>query len=235
MNQNIQLHPSWLAALSAEFDMPYMQKLKSYLEQRKQSGARIYPIGSQYFSALNTTPLEQVKVVILGQDPYHGPNQAHGLSFSVPVGERIPPSLRNIYKELHDDLGITIPAHGHLQAWAEQGVLLLNSVLTVEDGQAGAHQGQGWEQFTDAVIAVINQQRQHVVFLLWGSYAQKKGCAIDKKKHLVLQAPHPSPLSAHRGFLGCKHFSKTNTYLQQYGQMPIEWSLPDIGKAPKLL
>ena len=235
MHTTIQLDDSWLEHLDAEFEQPYMKQLKSYLQARKTEGKTIYPAGSQYFAALNTTPLEKVKVVILGQDPYHGPNQAHGLSFSVPVGERIPPSLLNIYKELKDDLNIPLASHGHLKHWAEQGVLLLNSVLTVEAGNAGAHQGKGWEQFTDAIIGTINREREGVVFMLWGSYAQKKGANIDSSKHLVLQAPHPSPLSAHRGFLGCKHFSKANTYLQGYGVSPIDWQLPEKNTAVVLV
>lgn len=235
MNTSIQIDSSWLKHLQTEFEHSYMQQLKSYLQARKAEGKRIYPAGSQYFAALNTTPLHKVKVVILGQDPYHGPNQAHGLSFSVPVGERIPPSLLNIYKELKDDLQIPMASHGHLTHWADQGVLLLNSVLTVEAGNAGAHQGKGWEQFTDAIIATVNAECNHVVFMLWGSYAQKKGANIDGSKHLVLQAPHPSPLSAHRGFLGCKHFSKANAYLLAYGLEPIDWALPSLEKNPTFL
>src|SRR6185312_4984677 len=179
-----------------------------------------------WFNALNTTPFEKVEVVILGQDPYHGPGQAHGLCFSVLPGVPTPPSLVNIFNELKNDLGIPVSRHGCLQHWAEQGVLLLNAVLTVEAGKANSHQGKGWENFTDACIAHLNNERDGLVFLLWGSYAQKKGQLINRHKHLVLEAPHPSPLSAHRGFLGCKHFSKTNNYLEANGQTPVDWSLP---------
>lgn len=223
--RKIQLHPGWLQHLHDQFEQPYMQQLSQFLRAEKASGKRIYPAGDAIFAALNTTPLEAVKVVILGQDPYHGPNQAHGLSFSVPHGQAIPPSLQNIYKELENDVGVTQAQHGNLSSWAEQGVLLLNSVLTVQHGQAASHQGKGWEQFTDAVISVLNQQRDGLVFLLWGSYAQRKGQVIDRDRHLVLSAPHPSPLSAHRGFLGCKHFSKANDYLVQNQQSPINWTV----------
>ena len=224
--RTIKLHPSWLTHLQTEFEQTYMQQLSTFLRDEKAAGQTIYPNGDNIFAALNTTPLNHVKVVILGQDPYHGPGQAHGLSFSVPQGVKIPPSLRNIYQEIHQDLGIQPPAHGNLNSWAEQGVLLLNSVLTVRDSQAASHQGQGWEIFTDKIISTLNEQRQNIVFLLWGSYAQKKGAVIDANKHLVLKAPHPSPLSAHRGFLGCQHFSQTNAYLQQQQQSPIDWSIP---------
>lgn len=223
----IQLHPEWLVALQAEFDQPYMQSLKAFLLDRAKQGAVIYPPGSMMFEALNKTPLSAVRVVILGQDPYHGPHQAHGLSFSVQPGVRVPPSLANIFKCLQNDLGVPIPKHGHLMHWALQGVLLLNSVLSVEQGQAGAHQGRGWEQFTDRIIETINHRSDPVAFLLWGSHAQKKGKNIDSQRHLVLTAPHPSPLSAHRGFLDCQHFSKTNAWLIANGQSPIDWSLPD--------
>ncbi len=226
-NKKIQLHPSWLEHLSAEFDKPYMQQLSQFLRAEKASGKIIYPSGENIFNALNTTTLDRLKVVILGQDPYHGPNQAHGLSFSVLKGVKTPPSLQNIYKEINTDLGIPIPNHGNLQSWAEQGVLLLNSVLTVEHALATSHQKRGWEQFTDAIISVINRECQNIVFLLWGSYAQKKGHVIDRQRHLVLNAPHPSPLSAHRGFLGCKHFSQTNAYLEQQSQQIIDWSVPE--------
>jgi uracil-DNA glycosylase len=224
----IQLEPSWLFHLEAEFAQPYMIELKAFLRQQKQQGKTIYPAGSAYFNAFQHAPVDQVKVVILGQDPYHGPGQAHGLSFSVPPGIKPPPSLANIFKEMDSDLGIPVAAHGCLSPWADQGVLLLNSVLTVEQGLAASHQGKGWETFTDKVIQVINDQLQGVVFLLWGAYAQRKGAMIDRQRHLVLQAPHPSPLSAHRGFLGCRHFSKANDYLQAHGQSPIEWSLPAL-------
>jgi uracil-DNA glycosylase len=221
----IQLHPEWLAALKTEFEQPYMRQLKAFLLARKQAGAVIYPPGPQIFNALDSTPLSSVKVVILGQDPYHGPGQAHGLCFSVRPGVRPPPSLVNIFKEIETDLGLPRPDHGHLQAWAERGVLLLNAVLTVERGQAGAHQGKGWERFTDAVVHTVNEQRDNIVFLLWGSQAQKKGAGIDRNRHLVLTAPHPSPLSAHRGFLGCRHFSQANRWLESRGISPVDWGL----------
>lgn len=225
-NSTIQLHESWLAHLGAEFDQPYMQQLKQFLQQEKQQGKVIYPRGGLIFNALNTTPLDKVKVVILGQDPYHGPNQAHGLCFSVLPGVPFPPSLLNIFKEIEQDIGASMPDHGCLQPWAEQGVLLLNATLTVEQARAGSHQGQGWEQFTDQVIRAVNEQCDGVVFLLWGSYAQKKGQIIDTQKHLVLKSPHPSPLSAHRGFFGSRHFSQANQWLQQKGHVPIQWQLP---------
>jgi len=195
--------------------------------EQKQAGRQIYPPGEQIFSALNATSFDQVRVVILGQDPYHGPSQAHGLCFSVQPGVPVPPSLKNIYKELQQDLGITIPAHGCLTHWAQQGVLLLNAVLTVQAGQANSHRGQGWEQFTDRIIALLNENATNLVFMLWGSYAQRKGAMIDRQRHLVLQAPHPSPLSAHRGFFGNGHFSRANEYLQQHGLPPVDWQLPD--------
>lgn len=219
--------PSWQQALNDEFSAPYMLELKQFLRAEKDNHKVIYPHSSNWFHALETTPLDQVKVVILGQDPYHQPGQAHGLCFSVKPGVKTPPSLVNIYKELDNDLGIKPVQHGYLESWARQGVLLLNAVLTVEDSQANAHQGKGWEQFTDKVISIINEQSDNVVFMLWGSYAQKKGSVIDSQKHLVLKAPHPSPLSAHRGFLGCKHFSQANVYLQQHGASPINWQLPE--------
>jgi uracil-DNA glycosylase len=223
---DIKLEPSWLRVLGDEFDKPYMRELRAFLVAERQAGKVIYPAAGNWFNALDTTPFDQVKVVILGQDPYHGPGQAHGLCFSVPRGVEPPPSLQNIFKELSADLGLPRPAHGNLQHWAEQGVLLLNSVLTVEQGRAGSHQGRGWETFTDACIAHLNREREGLVFLLWGSYAQKKGQLIDRSRHCVLEAPHPSPLSAHRGFLGCRHFSKANEYLQGRGQRPVDWSLP---------
>ena len=222
----IKLDPSWLRVLGDEFDKPYMVQLKAFLRAEKQAGKIIYPAGDNWFNALNSTPFDKVKVVILGQDPYHGPGQAHGLCFSVLPGVPAPPSLVNIYKELATDLNVPISRHGYLEHWAEQGVLLLNAVLTVQHANANSHQGRGWESFTDSCIEHLNRERENLVFLLWGSYAQKKGQLIDRKKHLVLEAPHPSPLSAHRGFLGCKHFSKTNHYLQQHGQQPIDWVLP---------
>lgn len=225
MAREVQLDPSWKAALGSEFDADYMLRLRSFLQHEKAAGKRIFPPGREIFNALNSTPLDTVKVVIIGQDPYHGPGQAHGLCFSVKPGVRVPPSLQNIYKELHADVGFEIPRHGYLQPWAEQGVLLLNATLTVEQGRAGSHQGKGWEQFTDRIIEILNQQ-QGLVFLLWGSYAQKKGAAIDRDRHLVLQSPHPSPLSASRGFFGNGHFSRANAYLQQQGRPTISWQLP---------
>lgn len=224
----IQLEPSWKAYLLPEFEKPYMKELKTFLRRETEAKKIIFPRGSEYFAALNHTPFEKVKVVILGQDPYHGPNQAHGLCFSVKPGMAIPPSLLNIYKEMKADLGIEQPRHGYLEPWARQGVLLLNATLTVESGRAGSHQNKGWEQFTDSVIDALNREREGLVFVLWGSYAQKKGAFIDEKKHLVLRGPHPSPLSAHRGFFGCKHFSKINDYLKSKGQQPIDWQLPPL-------
>ena len=223
MSRRIQLEDSWLQVLGNEFEQEYMQQLRSFLQAEKAARRLIYPPGPQIFNAFKHTPLPKVKVIILGQDPYHGPGQAHGLCFSVPEGIDIPPSLQNIYRELEQDLGVPAPRHGCLTAWAEQGVLLLNSVLSVRRGQAASHQGRGWEQFTDRVIAVINEQLQGAVFMLWGSYAQRKGAMVNAGKHLLLKAPHPSPLSAHRGFFGCRHFSRANDYLQQQGQTPVNW------------
>lgn len=220
--------PSWQAVLAKEFDMPYMQALKNFLRSERDAHKIIYPHSSNWFHALEMTPMEDVKVVILGQDPYHQAGQAHGLCFSVLPGIKTPPSLVNIYNELETNLGISPANHGYLESWAEQGVLLLNAVLTVEDSKANAHQGKGWELFTDKIIEVINIECEHVVFLLWGSYAQKKGAIIDSERHLVLKAPHPSPLSAHRGFFGCQHFSQANDYLKQQTKTPIEWQLPKI-------
>ncbi|KQV10833.1 uracil-DNA glycosylase [Rhizobium sp. Root1203] len=224
--QTIALEESWRSALAAEFENPYMQTLKAFLTAQKASGKRIFPKGSEYFRALNLTPLADVKVVILGQDPYHGPGQAHGLCFSVRPGVRIPPSLVNIYKEMQADLGIPPARHGFLEHWAGQGVLLLNSVLTVEEAQAASHQGKGWETFTDAVIRRVNEECEAVVFMLWGAYAQRKAAFVDTSRHLVLKAAHPSPLSAHNGFLGCRHFSQANAYLMSHGRPPIDWQLP---------
>jgi uracil-DNA glycosylase len=218
--------PSWQAELNSEFEQTYMHDLKAFLRDEKDQGKVIYPHSSNWFHALESTPLDDVKVVILGQDPYHQPNQAHGLCFSVLPGIKPPPSLVNIYKELESDLGIERPSHGYLESWARQGVLLVNAVLTVEDSHANAHQGKGWEQFTDKIIRTVNERCNNVVFMLWGGYAQKKGAVIDTKKHLVLKAPHPSPLSAHRGFLGCRHFSQANSYLEQHGKKAIDWRLP---------
>jgi len=226
-NSRIQLDERWLSLLEDEFARPYMHDLRAFLRQRTQAGAVIYPPGSEYFSALNSTSIERVKVVILGQDPYHGPGQAHGLCFSVRRGVAVPPSLRNIFEELKRDLGLPLPRHGCLQHWAEQGVLLLNAVLTVEAGQAAAHAGKGWEPFTDRIVRELSERRSNLVFLLWGSYAQKKGAVIDRSRHRVLESPHPSPLSAHRGFVGCAHFSQANQYLVDYGHAPIDWTVPD--------
>ena len=222
----IKLHPSWCRAIGEEFDKPYMAELREFLLCQKAAGKIIYPRNSQWFGTFDTSAFEKVRVVILGRDPYHGPNQAHGLCFSVLPGVKVPPSLANIYKELEADLGVKSPGHGCLTRWAEQGVLLLNATLTVEQADAGAHQGKGWEQFTDRAIRALNDQREGIVFLLWGSYAQKKGAFIDQSRHLVLKSVHPSPLSAYRGFLGCKHFSATNDFLQQQGGAPIDWQLP---------
>jgi len=218
--------PSWQPWLNAEFDAPYMQSLKQFLQQESAARKTIYPHSSNWFHALEVTPLDQVKVVIIGQDPYHQPDQAHGLCFSVRPGIKTPPSLINIYKELQSDLGVTLVNHGYLESWAHQGVLLLNAVLTVEDSQAASHQGKGWEQFTDKVIATVNEQCENVVFLLWGSYAQKKGAVIDPQRHCILKSAHPSPLAAYRGFFGCKHFSQANSYLAGNGKAPINWQLP---------
>jgi uracil-DNA glycosylase len=220
-----QLHPSWQAVIGQEFDKPYMQELRAFLKQEKAAGKVIFPPNSLIFNAFNHTPFEEVRVVIIGQDPYHGPDQAHGLSFSVPNGIVPPPSLVNIFKEISSDLCITMSGLGDLSAWAEQGVLLLNATLTVEQSNAGSHQKQGWEEFTDAAIAALNKNREGLVFVLWGSYAQKKGAAIDATKHLVLKSVHPSPLSAHRGFFGNHQFSKINQHLEQQGQTPINWKL----------
>ena len=225
MTGEIALHESWLSPLKSEFDQPYMKSLKEFLTREKQAGKVIYPKGSNIFNALNSTPLDSVRVVIIGQDPYHGPDQAHGLCFSVLPGVKIPPSLVNIYKEIEAEFGFQMPGHGCLQAWAEQGVLLLNATLTVEAGLAGSHQGKGWETFTDKVIEVVNEHCENIVFLLWGSYAQKKGKVIDSHKHRVLKSPHPSPLSAHRGFLGNGHFKLTNEHLVSVGKKPIDWLL----------
>ena len=223
----IKLHPAWLERLQPQFDEPYMGELKRFLLDEKQRGKSIFPKGANWFRALDLTPLDQVRVVILGQDPYHGPGQAHGLCFSVPPDVRPPPSLVNIYKELASDLGITPARHGFLENWAKQGVLLLNSVLTVEMGRAASHRDRGWERFTDAVIREVNAKDEPIVFMLWGSYAQKKAAFVDTSKHLVLKAPHPSPLSAHNGFFGCRHFSKANAFLESRGAPTIDWALPE--------
>jgi len=227
----VKLHPSWLEPLQGEFDSPYMQALRQFLVAEKQAGKRIFPKGNDWFRALDLTPLEDVRVVILGQDPYHGEGQAHGLCFSVQPGVRTPPSLVNIYKEMQSDLGIPPARHGFLEHWASQGVLLLNAVLTVQMSMAASHQGRGWERFTDAVIRLVNARPEPVVFMLWGSYAQKKAAFVDSVdkggRHLVLKAAHPSPLSAHSGFFGCGHFSKANAFLKAHGQKPIDWQLPE--------
>jgi uracil-DNA glycosylase len=227
--RELRLEASWKNRLEPEFSEPYMRDLRAFLLDRKRSGAVIYPPGRLIFNALDSTPFETVRVVILGQDPYHGPGQAHGLCFSVPDGVDLPPSLVNIYREIHEDLGCAIADSGNLQSWARQGVLLLNAVLTVERGRAGSHQGKGWERFTDRVVRELNDARENLVFLLWGSYAKNKGAVIDRGRHLVLTAPHPSPLSAHRGFFGCRHFSKANAWLERHGLVPIDWSSPAKG------
>jgi uracil-DNA glycosylase len=222
----VRLAPSWAAKVGDYLERPDMRALSDFLRAQKAAGKRVYPPGPQMFAALEATPFEQVKVVILGQDPYHGPGQAHGLSFSVPPGVEIPPSLANIFKELERDLGLPRPDNGCLLPWARQGVLLLNAVLSVEAGKAGAHQGQGWEGFTDHVVETLASEREGLVFMLWGSYAQAKGRVIDNRRHCVLRAPHPSPLSAHRGFIGCGHFSAANRWLTGRGQPQIDWRLP---------
>jgi uracil-DNA glycosylase len=227
MNESqIKLELSWKTRLGDYLRRPEMQALSAFLRAEKQAGKRIYPPGPEIFAAFDRTPFDAVRVVILGQDPYHGQGQAHGLCFSVRPGVRVPPSLENIFKEIQRDLGIPRPDHGCLTPWADRGVLLLNSVLTVEDGRAGSHQSKGWEGFTDAAIDALNREREGLVFLLWGSYAQRKGQLIDASRHCVLSSVHPSPLSAHRGFIGCGHFSAANAYLQAHGHAPIDWSLP---------
>ena len=230
----IRLEASWKAALGAEFESAYMRKLRAFLLEEKRARKTVYPKGENIFGALDATALDVVKVVVIGQDPYHGPRQAHGLCFSVQPGVALPPSLVNIFEEINTDMadddvpcgrrdGAVPAGRGCLAPWARQGVLLLNAVLSVVAGRAGSHQGRGWETFTDRVVEVVNRERDHVVFMLWGSYAQKKGASVDTSRHLVLTAPHPSPLSAHRGFFGCRHFSKANEYLLQHGVMPINW------------
>lgn len=230
MTESIKLDESWRTPLAGEFSDPYMATLRTFLVGERARGKRIHPSGSLWFHALDATPLDRVRVLILGQDPYHGPGQAHGLCFSVRPGVRPPPSLVNIYKELETDLGIPRARHGHLEAWAKQGVLLLNSVLTVEQHLAASHRGKGWERFTDAVVRLVAERTEPVVFLLWGAYAQKKAGFVQSIEqgghHLVLKAPHPSPLSAHNGFFGCRHFSKTNAFLAECGLPPIDWTLP---------
>lgn len=216
------IEKSWRVELENEFALPYFKKLESFVDQAYESGP-VYPPAENIFRAFELCPFSKVRVVILGQDPYHGPDQAHGLSFSVQDEVRIPPSLKNIYKEIAADTGTTPPSSGNLERWATQGVLLLNSTLTVAAGRPGSHQGKGWEEFTDAAIKKLSAEREHLVFLLWGNFAKKKGAQIDRTKHLVLEAAHPSPLGAYKGFFGCKHFSRTNAYLQEYRKKPIEW------------
>ncbi|MEY4615821.1 MAG: hypothetical protein RJB66_781 [Pseudomonadota bacterium] len=225
---SVKLEPSWKSVLSHEFSKPYMASLKAFLTDEKKAGKVIFPRGEEYFAALDKTSFDDVKVVIIGQDPYHGPGQAHGLCFSVKPGIGIPPSLVNIYKELQSDLGIAPPKHGYLMDWAKQGVLLLNAVLTVQAGMAASHQGRGWEEFTDAIVRALNEKREGLVFVLWGSYAQKKGAVIDRSKHLVIEGPHPSPLSAYRGFFGSKPFSKINSYLKSKGKTEIDWQIKPL-------
>ena len=218
------MEPSWKTRLAGEFEKDYFVKLTDFVRQEYRQ-ATVYPSGPNIFNAFAHCPFDRVKVVIIGQDPYHEPGQAHGLCFSVQDGTPFPPSLQNIFKEITDDLGRPRPTSGDLTRWADQGVLLLNTVLTVRAGQAHSHAALGWETFTDHVIAVLNEGREHLVFMLWGSHAQKKGAIIDRTRHLVLTAPHPSPLSAHRGFFGCRHFSQANAYLQQHGLPPIDWQI----------
>ena len=234
MSGELRLEPSWKARVGDWFEREDMRALSSFLRERIRAGARIHPQPQNIFAAFDATPFDGAKVVILGQDPYHGPGQAHGLCFSVLPGVEVPPSLQNIYKELARDTGFVPPAHGYLMPWAQRGVLLLNSVLTVEEGRAGSHQGKGWEGFTDHVVDVLNREREGLVFLLWGSYAQAKGRVIDPLRHRVLKAPHPSPLSAYRGFLGCGHFSASNQFLAQKGKTPIDWRLPPKAELPLL-
>jgi len=222
---NVTIEPSWKAVLQQEFKKPYFEQIAHHLKTEKEQGKTIYPPGSLIFHAFEATPFESVKVVILGQDPYHGPRQAHGLSFSVQKGIPPPPSLVNIFKELHDDVGAPIPNHGYLEKWAQQGVLLLNASLTVRAGEPMSHSKIGWHHFTDAAIAKVSELRSHVVFILWGRFAQEKRALIDAKKHLVLTSAHPSPLSAKNGFFGNHIFSKTNSYLMQHGMDPIDWAL----------
>ena len=226
MSADGRLNPSWQGQLGDYLASEPMQALAAFLRQEKAKGKRIFPPSAQMFAAFNATDFESVRVVILGQDPYHGPGQAHGLSFSVPDGVPPPPSLQNIFKELERDLGLPRPSTGNLTPWARQGVLLLNAVLSVEMARPGAHQNKGWEGFTDEVIRRLSTEREGLVFMLWGAYAQAKGRIIDNRRHCVLRAPHPSPLSAHRGFIGCGHFSAANRYLQGRGQKPIDWRLP---------
>jgi len=228
MSKEIQIEESWKSILDAEFKEAYFEQIKSFILNEKANGKVVYPPGHLMFNAFNLTPFDKVKVVIIGQDPYHGIDQAHGLSFSVPFGVKIPPSLQNIYKEVAQDLNIAIPNHGNLADWAKQGVLLLNAVLSVNSGEPASHKAAGWENFTNAVIYHLSQQSEHLVFLLWGKFAQEKELLIDTKRHLVLKAAHPSPFSAYQGFMGCNHFSKTNEYLKGKGIVTIDWSIKSI-------
>ena len=222
---DVKIEASWKNVLQKEFEQPYFQDIVSFLKHEKQAGKTIYPPGAFIFHAFDVTPFDNVKLVILGQDPYHNPHQAHGLAFSVQQGVQPPPSLVNIYKEIHIDLGLPIPTHGHLEKWAKQGVLLLNASLTVEENKPMSHSKIGWHHFTDDVIRIISERKEHVVFLLWGAFAKSKQELIDRSKHLILTAAHPSPLSAHNGFFGCRHFSKANQWLEDHGIAPIDWSL----------
>jgi len=221
----VKIEDSWKGVLKQEFDKPYFQQIPLHLKTEKSQGKTIYPPGSLIFNAFNTTPVDNIKVVIIGQDPYHGPGQAHGLCFSVQNGVPPPPSLVNIFKELQDDIGMSIPNHGNLTKWAQQGVFLLNASLTVRAGEPMSHSKIGWATFTDTVIKKISDTKEHVVFMLWGKFAQDKRMLIDETKHLVLRAAHPSPLSAFNGFFGCRHFSKANQYLVSKGIDPVDWSL----------
>ena len=223
----VRIEESWKAALDKDFEQPYFQEIASFIKKEKQDGKIIYPPGSLIFNAFDTTPFDAVKVIILGQDPYHNPNEAMGLSFSVPKGVRTPPSLKNIYKEIQTDLGLTIPNHGDLTEWAKQGVFLLNAMLTVEKKQPRSHQKIGWQTFTDAVIKRLSEEREHLVFMLWGNFAKKKKELINSNKHLILEAAHPSPLAG-GAFFGCQHFSKANDYLSNNGIPPINWSITSI-------
>jgi uracil-DNA glycosylase len=222
---DVRIEPSWKAVLQHEFEQPYFQQLADFIKREKAAGKVLYPPGALIFNAFDTTPFDQVKVVILGQDPYHNPGEAMGLCFSVPKGVKIPPSLQNIYKEIHDDLGLPIPTHGDLTHWAQQGVFLLNAMLTVEKNKPASHGAAGWQNFTDAVIRLLSEKKEGLVFILWGKFAQGKEVFIDKNRHWVLKAAHPSPFSATAGFFGCRHFSKTNDYLKKRGLQPIDWQV----------
>jgi uracil-DNA glycosylase len=228
MSEQVQIASSWKVILESEFKEDYFKQIKSFILNEKAKGKEVYPVGKLMFNAFNLTPFEQVKVVIIGQDPYHGIGQAHGLSFSVPDGIKTPPSLQNIYKEIGQDLGLPIPNHGNLESWAKQGVLLLNAVLSVNASEPASHKAAGWENFTNAVIYHLSKQRKNLVFLLWGRFAQEKELLIDSNKHLILKAAHPSPFSAYQGFFGCKHFSKTNDYLVSKSISPIDWSIKSV-------